>query len=63
MHWTNIFQIFAGDSVYSLYLMPPMDIHMIRYIHSGYKVSFSDALPMYMITVGEAAEKLGRKNN
>ena len=33
---------------------------MIRYIHSGHKVSFSEALPMYMITVGEGAEKLGR---
>jgi hypothetical protein len=37
-----------------------MVIHMIRYIHGGHKISFSEALPMYMITVGEAAEKLGR---
>ena len=39
-----------------------MVIDMIRYIHSGFKVSFSEASPMYMITVGEAAEKLGRNN-
>ena len=58
--WDIIAHIFAGDSVYSVYWMSPMVSHMLRYVDCWHKVSSSTELPMYMITVGEAAETMGR---